>query len=108
MSNVFHSFGKDKSENASNPNTGGTIAVADIMAMSPELKREIKALSKQFDAIEYVIGSLADPEPRKLQDQLRNELTIAALNLSQAIRKFTSLQVRAIPEPMQETCGSPR
>jgi hypothetical protein len=103
MSNVFQLFGKEKSENQSNPITGATIAVASVMAMNAELERAIKELSKYFDAIDHLIDSLGDTEARKL-GQLREALTIATLKLSQAIGTLPSLRITAIP--MQEICGS--
>jgi hypothetical protein len=98
MSNVFQLFKKGQIENPSNPDADETIAVANVMAKSAELGRAIKELSNHFDAIDYIIDTYCEPEARKLQDQLREALTIAALKLSQANGKLPSLPVSALPD----------
>jgi GTP-sensing pleiotropic transcriptional regulator CodY len=93
MSNVVRLSERLKLGNPVGP-VNVKIAQANVLAMSVELDRAIKTLSKQFEAIEYVIDSLNDPESRKLQDRLRESLTIASSELSQAIRKFSSFGKR--------------
>jgi hypothetical protein len=70
-----------------------TIAEANVSALGAELERAIRELSKHFDAIDYVIDSLDDPEAREQQSQLREALMTASLELSQAMRKFPSRRV---------------
>jgi hypothetical protein len=65
MGNVFQLFGKKKNENSSNPDTGVTIAVADILASSAHLGCTIKELSTQLDAVGRIIDAIGDPENSK-------------------------------------------
>ena len=89
MRNVVWLFEGMKIEKQASP-INVTIAEASVLAMSVELERAIKELSKQFEAIDDVIDSCDDPKARKRQDDLREELKAASVELSQAMRKFPS------------------
>ncbi len=99
MSNVFQLFSQKKNKNPSNPNTGMTIAVANILASSAHLGRTIGELSRNFDAIDRIIDALDDPEIRNRHKQSmklnRETLTNATFELSQQISKLPGLQIRA-------------
>jgi hypothetical protein len=100
MSNVVQLFAHEQMENPANP-TNVAIAVVDLLAVFAELERATEELSKHLDSVDHFIDPIGNPEARKRQDQLREASTIAARNLSQAIRKFPILQISAILEPEQ-------
>jgi hypothetical protein len=95
MCNVVWLFGDIQIENPAD-SINVRIAEANFLAMSAELERAIKTLSKQFDAIAEVINSRDNPEARKKQDEVREALTAASLELSQAIRKFPSRRASSV------------
>jgi hypothetical protein len=102
MSNVFQLFRQKKNENPSDPSTGVTIAVADILASSVQVGRTIKELSRHFDAVDRIIDAIGDTETRNRHEQSmklsRETLTNATLELSRQIRKLPRLQIRATLE----------
>ena len=99
MTNVVRLFGRMQIEKQADP-ANVTIAQTNVLAMCAELEGAIEELLNRFVVIDDVIDLLGDPEARKRQDQLREALTIAALKLSQAIKR-RSLKVTAVPK--QET-----
>jgi hypothetical protein len=94
MSNVVRLFSHEQIEKSADP-TSVTIAVADFLGVFAELARAMKLFSKNLDSIEHVIDLIGDSEARKRQDQLREESTMAVLELSQVIRMLPILQISA-------------
>jgi hypothetical protein len=91
MSNVLQLFKQDKiKDDPSDYNADVAIAASGVLALSAQLGRAVKELSKQFDAVDRVIDALGDTETRTRHKRsmklTRKALTSATLGLSQQIR----------------------